>query len=321
MFFTGEFSKISRVSKRLLHYYDEIGLLKPAHIDPQTGYRYYSAKQLPRLNRILALKDLGLTLDSIAGMMQADVSDEEIHGMLLMKKAEVEQTVLEEVQRLRRIEARLQQNQLSDNALDVVVKSIPAQLFLSIRAVIPSPEEMLQLVEQVQRVLPSRVDPRVLGPFAGVVYTDGFTLRNNDVEFGYLLKKPVEDPIALSEEYVLRMHELPAIQTMATAVQTGGPDLVFVALGRIGQWIEANGYRIAGPYREIGVELPGSAPFDEMIVEVQMPLERMSASSDFFLTIREYPQRAEKGAHHASPIEKPHYDQCLCGESLARPCS
>jgi len=287
MFLTGEFSQISRVSRRLLHYYDEIGLLKPAHIDPHTGYRYYSARQLPRLNRILALKELGLTLDSIAGMMQADVSDEEIRGMLLMKKAELEQTLLEDMQRLRRIEARLQQNQRSDDALDVVVKSIPAQLFLSIRTRIPSPEEMLQLVEHVQRALPSRVDPRVLGPFAGIVYTDGFTLRNNDVEFGFLLKKPVEDPIALSEEYVLRMRELPAVQTMATAVQTGGPDLVFVALGRIGQWIEANGYRIAGPYREIGVELPGSAPFDEMIVEVQMPIEKMSASSDLLRTIRE----------------------------------
>jgi DNA-binding transcriptional MerR regulator len=280
MFLIGEFSQISRVSKRLLQYYDEIGLLKPAHIDPHTGYRYYSARQLSHLNRILALKDLGLSLDSIAGMMQADVSDAEIRGMLLLKKAEVEHTLREEVQRLRRIEARLQQNQLADDALDVVVKSIPAQLFLSIRAVIPSPEEMLQLVQHVQRVLPSRVDPRVLGPFAGIVYTDGCTLTNNDVEFGYLLKKPVEDPIALSEEYVLRMHELPAVQTMATAVQTGGPDLVFAALGRIAHWIEANGYRIAGPYREIGVGLPGSDTFDEMIVEVHMPLERTSASSE-----------------------------------------
>jgi DNA-binding transcriptional MerR regulator len=287
MFLTGEFSQISRVSRRLLHYYDEIGLLKPAHIDPHTGYRYYSARQLPHLNRILALKDLGLSLDSIAEMMQADVSDQEIHGMLLLKKAELEQTLLEDVQRLRRIEARLKQNQLADDALDVVVKSIPAQLFLSIRAIIPSPEEMLQHVEQVQRAIPPRVDQRVLGPFAGVVYTDGFTLRNNDVEFGYLLKKPVEDPIALSEKYVLRMRELPAVQTMATAVQTGGPDLVFVALGRIGHWIEANGYRIAGPYREIGVELPGSGIFDEMIVEVHMPIERMSASSDLLRNMRE----------------------------------
>jgi DNA-binding transcriptional MerR regulator len=85
MFLTGEFSQIARVSKRLLQYYDEIGLLKPAHIDPHTGYRYYSARQLPRLNRILVLKDLGLGLDSIAKMMQADVSDTEIGGMLLMK--------------------------------------------------------------------------------------------------------------------------------------------------------------------------------------------------------------------------------------------
>jgi DNA-binding transcriptional MerR regulator len=132
MFLTGEFSQISRVSKRLLQYYDEIELLKPARVDPHTGYRYYSASQLPRLNRILALKDLGLTLDQITGIMQAEVSDEEIHGMLLMKKAELEQTLLEDVQRLRRIEARLQQNQLSNDALDVVIKSIPAQHFLSV---------------------------------------------------------------------------------------------------------------------------------------------------------------------------------------------
>jgi effector-binding domain-containing protein len=65
------------------------------------------------------------------------------------------------------------------------------------------------------------------------------------------------------------MRQLPAVQTMATTVQTGSPELVFVALGRIGQWIEANGYRIAGPYREIGLELPSSGTYDEMIVEVQ----------------------------------------------------
>src|SRR5215469_15971707 len=165
MFPIGAFSQLSRVSKRLLQYYDEIGLFKPAHLDPETGYRYYSAKQLPHLNRILALKDLGFSLETIAGMLQADVSDEAIHGMLLLKKAEVEQTVLEELQRLRRIEARLQQNQRSEETLVVVVKSIPAQLFLSIRTLPPSAEDLFQLVQLVQRVLPSRVEPRILGLF------------------------------------------------------------------------------------------------------------------------------------------------------------
>src|SRR5215471_2613130 len=140
MFRTGEFSHIARVTKRVLHFYDEIGLLKPTYVDPETSYRYYSANQLSRLNRILALKDLGLSLDQIAAMLQADVSDEEIHGMLLMKKAELEYTVQEDLRRLRGIEARIKQNLMADDALDVVIKSISAQLYLSIRTMIPTPE-------------------------------------------------------------------------------------------------------------------------------------------------------------------------------------
>jgi DNA-binding transcriptional MerR regulator len=62
MFKIGEFSKFSQVTVKTLRYYDQIGLLKPAEVDRFTGYRYYSVDQLPRLNRILALKDLGLSL-------------------------------------------------------------------------------------------------------------------------------------------------------------------------------------------------------------------------------------------------------------------
>src|SRR5258707_4025147 len=107
------------------------------------------------------------------------------------------------------------------------------------------------------------------------------------IDLASLHKRPVEDQIAFSEVFVLHRSQLPAVQTMATAVQTGSPDLVFIALGSIGQWIEANGYRMAGPYREIGVELPSSGPFNDMIIEVQMPIERMRLSSDFLHTFRE----------------------------------
>lgn len=78
MFRIGEFSKIAQVPGSLLRYYDQIGLLKPAHIDQWTGYRYYSAKQLPRLHRILALKELGLTLDQITRLVDEEVSAAEI---------------------------------------------------------------------------------------------------------------------------------------------------------------------------------------------------------------------------------------------------
>src|SRR5262245_43280394 len=129
MFRIGEFSQLARVSRRLLQFYDQQGLLTPTWTDPASGYRYYSAQQLTRLNRILALKELGFSLNNIAQMLRADIADAEIHAMLLAKRAELERTVQEDLQRLRRIEVRLQQNQLSDDALDVVIKSTPASPF------------------------------------------------------------------------------------------------------------------------------------------------------------------------------------------------
>ena len=62
MFRIGDFSKVSRVSIRVLRHYDELGMLKPAQVDSQTGYRYYTADQLQRLNRVLAFREMGFPL-------------------------------------------------------------------------------------------------------------------------------------------------------------------------------------------------------------------------------------------------------------------
>ena len=56
MFRIGDFSRIARVSARLLRFYDEIGLLAPAQADPQTGYRYYSYSQLRAAEMIRLLR-------------------------------------------------------------------------------------------------------------------------------------------------------------------------------------------------------------------------------------------------------------------------
>jgi len=90
MFKIGEFSKLSQVTVKTLRYYDEIGLLKPAKVDRFTSYRYYSADQLPRLNRILALKDLGLSLAQVAQLLDGDLPPAQIRGMLRLKQAELQ---------------------------------------------------------------------------------------------------------------------------------------------------------------------------------------------------------------------------------------
>src|SRR4051794_2573140 len=104
MFRIGDFSRIARVSARLLRYYDEIGLLKPSIVDAASGYRFYSAEQLSRLNRILVLKQLGLTLEQVAKVMEDSISAQQLRGMLLIRRAELEQALEEEAERLRQVE-------------------------------------------------------------------------------------------------------------------------------------------------------------------------------------------------------------------------
>ena len=83
MFRIGDFSRIARVSCRLLRYYDEIGLLKPSATGSDSGYRYYTSTQLERLNRILVLKDLGFSLDEVTRIVADKVSADELRGMLV----------------------------------------------------------------------------------------------------------------------------------------------------------------------------------------------------------------------------------------------
>jgi DNA-binding transcriptional MerR regulator len=86
MFKIGDFSRLSRVSVRALHLYDQMGLLKPVHVDAFTGYRYYSAKQLAQLNQIVAFKDLGFFLEQISGLLNDNIPPAQIQGMLRLSK-------------------------------------------------------------------------------------------------------------------------------------------------------------------------------------------------------------------------------------------
>ena len=135
MFKIGEFSKLSQVPAKTLRYYDQLGLFKPAKVDRFTGYRYYSASQLPRLNRILALKDLGLTLEQIGDLLEGDLTPDQIRGILRMKQSEIKQQVAEEQARLARVEQRLKQIEQEEAmpTQEVVIKHVPAQTIASVR--------------------------------------------------------------------------------------------------------------------------------------------------------------------------------------------
>ena len=136
MFKIGDFSKLSQVSVKTLRYYDEIGLLRPSEIDRFTGYRYYAASQLSRLNRILLLKGLGLSLDQIGRLLESDLPPDQLRGMLKLRRAEIERSIEEEEARLARVAAlltQIEQESISMSNYDVVIKKVPPVRIASIR--------------------------------------------------------------------------------------------------------------------------------------------------------------------------------------------
>jgi DNA-binding transcriptional MerR regulator len=278
MFRIGDFSKIAQVSGRLLRYYDEIGLLSPAFTDPQTGYRYYSARQLPQLNRILVLKELGLSLEQVAQLVARDPSTDELREMLGLRKAQIEQAVQEEMERLRVVEARLQQIDTYGQVLepDVVLKSIPTQPFLALREVLPDIGTRRRLVQRIAAVVPKMVEPRSLSHIAIITHSPIYDPEALDVEIGYLLTGKAPASVRLSEECVLTVRALPAVETMATFAYEGRISGLHQGHGMLGTWVEQKNWRIIGIGREILIQLPRSETEDEVLVEIQLPVSKNS---------------------------------------------
>ncbi|MBV9834073.1 MAG: MerR family transcriptional regulator [Alphaproteobacteria bacterium] len=269
MFRIGEFSQIARVSARLLRYYDGLGLLRPQRIDPQTGYRFYSAQQLPRLNRILALKDLGLALDQVARFVDDDISTEEIRRMLTLKKAEVEAELREGQDRLRRIEARLRQIDEGDGSrsFDVLLKPVAAQPFIALRGRFAGMDPVIATL----RALTARIPEASRDKLVVLAHSD-FDDEELDLEIGFSLNRAINRRVSLADGRELSLSELPAVPSMAAIVRRDTDLDGHRAFGALGQWIEANGFSICGPCREVFLESPFQG--GDMVVEIQFPVER-----------------------------------------------
>ena len=130
----GDFSKLSRVSIRMLRHYDDIGLLKPAEIDEFTGYRYYHEEQLFVIGRITALKDMGFALADIIKMLE--VYDDK--NKLLRKQKELTEDVKQTEYKLMLLDsARKRLRKEQTMKFDVNVKTIPERYAATIQGVIP----------------------------------------------------------------------------------------------------------------------------------------------------------------------------------------
>ena len=270
MFKIGEFSRLSLVSVKALRYYDELSLLKPMHVDEFTGYRYYSANQLPRLNRILAMKDMGLSLEQIALLLDREPTPDEIRGMLRLKQVELHQQLAEGQARLARIEAWLQafEQETTMPAYDVVLKKVAPVRVAQVRGIAPN-------IEQIGPTLDALFDQAITyisqsgASFAGPATTVYYGMEEQ-VSVGACM--PFQGSLNGNEQ--VEIVTLPAVEIMASTIHRGSFSTLNQAYNDILRWVEANGYRISGPNRELNLEYERGGDQSKYVTEIQFPVEK-----------------------------------------------
>lgn len=282
----GDFSKLAHVSIKTLHHYDEFGLLSPIHVDRYTSYRYYEIGQLPRLNRILALKDLGFSLEQVAQLLDENLSTAELRGMLRMKQMELAGMVDEEMERLRRVEQRLVQLEHERDPLDaaVAVKGIPAQTVLQ-ASIVAAREEMLPAARRsLQVLLINHLDQHKLkptGPWFALLNDRPYVEANLEVTLAVQVSLPRGARPGDWQGAPVRMQALEAVPGMASIIHPEGYARLPLTYASLYNWIQRNGYQVAGAYREIylaegGADVTPPPDLEAGSFEIQCPLQKAS---------------------------------------------
>jgi len=271
MFSIGEFARHGRVSIRMLRHYDSIGLLRPACVDPASGYRFYQAGQLPELNRIIALKELGFTLQQVQAILAEQVSAAELRGMLKLRRAEIQVQIEAERTRLARVKARLATIEDEARVLTdgVVVKHLAPVRVLELTgsAAGYEPEAITPVIQPLYCTVWQRMasaDVIAAGP-AIAYYQDDPAAGG-----GIVVHAAVPVAAGADREHGLLVADLPEVESAAAIIHHGSMDDVLPTGQGLARWIDANGYRSAGYSREVTLEW--SADPDQWVTELQQPI-------------------------------------------------
>ncbi|MFJ6194531.1 MerR family transcriptional regulator [Micromonospora sp. NPDC092111] len=274
MFTIGDFARLGRVSVRMLRHYDRIGLLRPASVDPRTGYRHYRADQLHRLHRLLALKELGLTLTQVGAILDDAVDAAELRGMLRLRRAQLRQQVAADTARLAAVEARLRMIETEGRMTteNVVLKALAPVRVAELTALARSyaTPDIGPVIQPLYPELFRRLESAHIPPTGPTlawyepVEGDDDTVR---VHAGVTVDA---DPTRAGEVAIV---DLPAVSTAATIVHHGAMDEVETTMRVLAGWIEEHGWRATGHARELYLDYCPDEP-EKGVTELQLPVVR-----------------------------------------------
>lgn len=270
MFKIGEFSIITHVSIRMLRYYDEIGLLKPKQVDKYTNYRLYSSNQIFRLNKIIALRDMGFLTAEILELIESD--NETLLKKLNLKKQEITNNIINEKQKITKIENLLKnmEKECYNMNFEVKIKTIPAYNVISLREIIPSYEAEGLLWEKLCRFIDKNNIKPLKDDVSFAMYHDkGYKENDVDVE----VVTAVDKLGKTDGEFVFKQTE--EISCAACIMVAGPYSNLKPAYYSLAKWIEDNGYSIAGINRQVCIKGAWNESDEQNYLnEIQFPVKK-----------------------------------------------
>ena len=266
----GQFARLGQVSPRMLRHYDEIGLLRPEQVNRANGYRLYGPHQLGRLHRLLALRDLGFTLDQIRDLLDEDPPTEQLRGMLRMRQAEIELDVAEHKARLQRVEAHLRALERTTRVKlsDFVIKQTQPVRIAETTSAAPGfgPENIGPVFDRKLPEVWAHLHNAGVQPGIAVAYyewpaDDGSVV----VHLGFAIADK-----QIPETDTIRVVELP-VTTVASVVLRGPIAGIVPLYEDLVRWIEDSGHSLAGLSRELYHDWHADDPSPN-VTELQMPI-------------------------------------------------
>lgn len=267
----GDFSKLSKISIRMLRYYDDLNLLKPDTVDPFTGYRYYSEQQLVRAGRIQALRQMGFGVAMVGQILEQYTDAPQLERFLCVQRQEMleqKQTLLRRLQTIDSTIERLRKDG-SIMGYEVNLKTVPERYVASVRMTLPTYQDEGELWRVLCAETAALHVQEANPPYVMVIYHDGeYRERDVDVE----AQKAVIGAYADTEH--VRFKAVPAVQ-FASAVFQGGYDQISAVNEAVAQWIADNGYELNGlSFNLYHVTPNDTANPDEYVTEVCYPVKR-----------------------------------------------
>ncbi|MGE5416787.1 MAG: MerR family transcriptional regulator [Acidobacteriota bacterium] len=273
MFRIGVFSKMNRVTIKTLRYYDEIGLLSPGYVDSATGYRYYSSDQLPRLHRIMALKQVGFSLGEINALLEKEYSTEEMISYLTEKQSEITSVIEGEQQKLGQIESYLKilRQEAFDIKHDVIIKELPAVTVACMRRVIANYDEFNQMYPEMGGYMMDQKLKCAVPEYCFSIYHDGeYKERDIDVEICQAVMA------AGTDTEVMKFKNIEAVSTAACIFHKGPYTTIGTTYAAVMKWIDENGCKIIDNPRESYIDgIWNKENPEEWMTEIQIPIKRL----------------------------------------------